>query len=356
MPKRVRNDLVRPVICCTLVLILSSCATNSGPSHRDLLKTAPAMVECLVPPQSHESYTAGFSQSYPESVILTTLSGCLYNDGKVLTSAEAEQKRAELAEKAETESRNYVPTPPSARDGVPLGRRPNGTTTAPPLELVSRGTGFVISKQGHVLTNYHVVEDCIEVRVRSDVVRVGGKLPARNTAPAAAVAAVLAGDARNDVALLKLEGVFSAFAIFRSGKPIRPGNDVMVIGFPLPGLLASEANVTKGSVSARAGLGDDTRLLQITAPVQSGNSGGPVLDMSGRLVGIVVSKLDAISVALVTGEIPQNINFAIKASIVRSFLDSYDAPVTARPSLVKIDAAEIVEHATRYTLPLECWS
>lgn len=350
-PRRLRNGLAGSVVCGTLVLLLGACAT----SHRDLLKTAPAMVECLMPPRSPEFYTGGPYRSFPESVMVTTRSGCLNNGGEVLTAAEAEKKRAEIAEKAETESRNYVPAPPSDQDGVPLGRRPNGATAAPPLKLASWGTGFVISRRGHVLTNHHVVEDCIEVRVRSDRVRVAGKPSGRNGVVAAAVAAVLAGDARNDLALLKLEGSFPAFAVFRSGKPIRPGNDVVVIGFPLPELLASEANVTKGSVSARAGLGDDTRLLQITAPVQSGNSGGPVLDMSGRLVGVVVAKLDAIGLALATGEIPQNINFAIKASIARSFLDSHDAPVTARPSRERIDAAVIVEDATRYTLPLECW-
>lgn len=351
IPRRLRGDVVGAVICGTLALLLGSCAA----SHRDLLKAAPAMVECLMPPRSSEFHTGGPYRSLPESVMVTSRTGCLNNGGEVLSAAEAEKKRAEIAEKAEEESRNYVPAPPSAQDGVPLGRGPNGTAAAPPLKLVSLGTGFVISRQGHVLTNYHVVDDCSEVRVRSDGVRAAGMRPAPGAASPAAVAAVLAGDARNDLALLKLEGTFSAFAVFRSGKPIRPGNDVVVVGFPLAGLLASEANVAKGSVSARAGLGDDTRLLQISAPIQSGNSGGPVLDMSGRLVGVVVSKLKALVVAVATGEIPQNINFAIKESVARSFLAAHDTLVTARPSLKRIDAAEIVEQATRYTLPLECW-
>ncbi len=97
---------------------------------------------------------------------------------------------------------------------------------------------------------------------------------------------------------------------------------MVAVGFPLPGLLASEANVTTGTVSALAGIGNDTRFLQMTAPVQPGNSGGPLLDLEGRVVGVVVSKLDALKVASATGDIPQNVNFAIKAGVVRSFLDA----------------------------------
>jgi S1-C subfamily serine protease len=95
----------------------------------------------------------------------------------------------------------------------------------------------------------------------------------------------------------------------------RLGEEIVVYGFPLAGLLASSGNVTTGNITALAGLGDDIRFLQISAPVQPGNSGGPVLDRNGNIVGIVVSKLDAIKTAIATQDIPQNVNFAIKLRV-----------------------------------------
>ncbi|MEX2492949.1 MAG: serine protease [Nitrospirales bacterium] len=128
----------------------------------------------------------------------------------------------------------------------------------------------------------------------------------------------------------------------------------MVVGFPLHGLLASEANVTTGSVSALAGIGNDTRFLQITAPVQIGNSGGPLLDEGGHIVGLVVSKLDAIHMAKATGDIPQNINFAIKGTVAKSFLDSQSVEYETETSSTSLEIADIGAAAKNFTLLLEC--
>jgi S1-C subfamily serine protease len=128
----------------------------------------------------------------------------------------------------------------------------------------------------------------------------------------------------------------------------------VVVGFPLHGLLASEANVTTGTVSALAGIGNDTRFLQITAPVQPGNSGGPLLDAGGHIVGIVVSKLDAINIAKATGDIPQNINFAIKDTIAKSFLDSQSVEYETETSSTTREFADIGAAAKKFTLLLEC--
>jgi len=163
--------------------------------------------------------------------------------------------------------------------------------------LQSSGTGFVVSRQGHILTNHHVVEGCASIRANIEGAQ--KELP------------VVGVDPKNDLAVLKLAGATLRFARFREGRNIRSGDSVVLVGFPLHGVLASEANISTGTVSALAGLGNDTRFLQMTAPVQPGNSGGPVFDQSGQIVGVVVSKLDALKVAKVTGDIPQNINFAI---------------------------------------------
>jgi len=200
----------------------------------------------------------------------------------------------------------------------------------------STGTGFVVSSQGHVLTNNHVVDGCRTIRTTSEA----GKKQLT----------VVGTDPGNDLALLKLSSPSPGFAHFREGRNIRPGDGVVVVGFPLHGLLASEANVTTGTLSALAGIRNDTRFLQITAPVQQGNSGGPLLDQSGNVVGVVVSKLDAVKLAKATGDIPQNINFAINAGVAKSFLDSHSIEYGTGVSTKKLESAEIGAAAKKFTL------
>jgi TolA protein len=205
----------------------------------------------------------------------------------------------------------------------------------------SNGTGFVVSRQGHILTNDHVVENCPSIRVIID-----GQ---QKEVP------VVARDKENDLAIVKLSGTVSNVARFRKGRNIRSGDNVVVVGFPYHSLLASEANVTTGTVSALAGLRNDTRFLQIAAPVQPGNSGGPVLDKSGHVIGIVESKLNALAMAIITGDIPQNVNFAIKDAIAKSFLESHGVIYEMAASEKQLEAAEIGEIAKQFTHLIECY-
>nr|WP_152718071.1 serine protease [Microvirga tunisiensis] len=130
-----------------------------------------------------------------------------------------------------------------------------------------------------MLTNAHVVDECTTIRVTLD-----GRepLPAR----------LAASDKANDLALLRVDHRPTKLAAIRIG--IRLGEPVAVFGFPLSNVLASTGNFTLGNVTALAGLGDDTRHIQISAPVQPGNSGGPLLDHQGNLVGVVTYKLNAL--------------------------------------------------------------
>ena len=216
---------------------------------------------------------------------------------------------------------------------------PKPDSTRRSLERESTGSGFQVSARGHILTNAHVVRGCTEIRV-----------------PPAGVVRMMAREDSTDLALLRtLEKVDRAIARFRQGRGIRPGASVLVTGYPLRGLLASDANVSTGTVSALAGPGDDRRLIQITAPVQPGNSGGPVLDAAGNVVGVVVSKLDAIRVARATGDIPQNVNFAISAGASRAFLDAEGVPYETAPSLKELEPVEIAAAARKFTVLVECW-
>ncbi len=113
-----------------------------------------------------------------------------------------------------------------------------------------------------------------------------------------------------------------AIAKFRSRRPIRIGAEITVVGYPLGIALGTGIKATTGNVSAWTGLLDDVTQMQISAPVQPGNSGGPVLDRRGSVVGIVSSKLNEIAVAQAMGTLSQNVNFAIKSSFVQIFLDT----------------------------------
>ena len=185
----------------------------------------------------------------------------------------------------------------------------------------------------------HVVNGCVEVRI-----------------PPSLPVEIVAQDEASDLALLKSTPTkANAAAQFRGGRGIRPGDNIIVVGYPLPGFLASEAHVTTGTVSALAGPGDDRRLFQITAPVQPGNSGGPVLDAAGNAVGVVMAKLDAIRVARVTGDIPQNVNFAVSEGTARAFLDAQDVPYETAPSANSLKPADVAAKARKFTVAVECW-
>jgi S1-C subfamily serine protease len=99
---------------------------------------------------------------------------------------------------------------------------------------------------------------------------------------------------------------------------------------------------------------NDSRFLQISAAVQPGNSGGPLLDTSGQIVGVVSSKLDAIKFASVTGNIPENINFAIKTGALRDFLDNSVVPYQTVESKADLKTPEIANNARAYTMLITC--
>jgi hypothetical protein len=203
------------------------------------------------------------------------------------------------------------------------------------------GSGVVIGARGEILTNSHVVEACEKITVQ---------LAAGNSEPAALVAR----DARNDLAVVRIDSSPASVAAFREGAQIRAGETVVALGYPLSGLLASSANLSVGNVSALAGLGDDPRHVQISAPVQPGNSGGPLLDASGHLVGIVTAKLNAAQVARMTGDFPQNVNFAIKAEVARAFLDGKGISYRTAPSDQQLSPADVGDMARPFTVHVRC--
>jgi S1-C subfamily serine protease len=204
------------------------------------------------------------------------------------------------------------------------------------------GTGFVISASGHIVTNHHVINGCI------------GDIKGNLTGEAPTTLRVVNSDRANDLALLQGPAAsFKSFARIRD-RAMHSGDSIVAIGFPYRGLLSSDFTVTTGIVSSLSGLFNDTRFLQISAAVQPGNSGGPLFDTSGDIVGVVSAKIDTLRVAERTGTIPENINFAIKTGAIRDFLDnSVVAYETSAPGS-ELKTPDIAGNARAYTLLISC--
>jgi S1-C subfamily serine protease len=124
---------------------------------------------------------------------------------------------------------------------------------------------------------------------------------------------------------------------------------------PSPRPLADQVNVSTGSINALAGMYNDERVLQMSAPVQPGSSGGPLFDASGNVVGVVVTKLNAKVVAEAMGDIPQNVNFALKGAVARSFLEANGVRFEQGAPGPSRSHADIGEIGRRVTVLVECW-
>ena len=166
---------------------------------------------------------------------------------------------------------------------------------------------------------------------------------------------VVSGDEANDLALLQAPPAtpFKDFAKIRD-RSIRSGDSVVAIGFPFHGLLTSDFTVTTGIVSSLSGILNNTRFLQISAAVQPGNSGGPLLDTNGQVVGMVSGKINALKFVRATGDIPENINFAIKTGAIRDFLDNSVVPYQVAEAKSELKTAEIAGAARAFTLLITC--
>jgi len=207
---------------------------------------------------------------------------------------------------------------------------------------VSSGTGFFVSQQGHILTNNHVIKGCSNYRVTRT-----GDIPH--------AAEVLRTDQTNDLAVLKLDTSSPTPYVLLKQSGVRVGDQVATFGFPLAGTLSASGVLTSGNISSLAGLGDDVRHFQISAPIQPGNSGGPLLDMYGNVVGITNMKLNELAAAEEMGSISQNVNFAIKANVAINFLDAHSIPYEVAPSgQTALPLPDIVQKAKSFTVQITC--
>lgn len=223
-----------------------------------------------------------------------------------------------------------VPGPPPAASATGVVPSP-GTPV-----LQGSGTAFFVSDQGHLITNAHVVQGCETLKIDGRAV------------------SLLATDDGFDLALIKDAPVAADMVAQFAARPAALNADITVAGYPLTGIL-SGLNITRGSVSSLKGMAGDAIRMQISAPVQPGNSGGPAVDASGRVVGVVVSKLDAQMVAEATGDIPQNVNFAIRGEMAKLFLFQNGVePTLADDALPILDPERLGKDLEKITRLVEC--
>ena len=196
------------------------------------------------------------------------------------------------------------------------------------------GTGFFVSVGGYVVTNAHVIDGYEHPKIVC-----GQEEPAE--------AQVVARDVRNDLALLKVGVRPDHVARLRHGVAV--GEELAAYGFPLFGTLSAGGNFTLGNISALAGLQNDSRHIQITAPVQPGNSGGPVVDRSGNLIGVVVSGLGTHAKGAA-----QNVNFAINISTLIGFLNANDVPCLMETSEDPLSNVELANKVRAMSVLIMC--
>jgi len=189
--------------------------------------------------------------------------------------------------------RERPPLPPLGDEGGAAARK------------ASTGTGFFVTRNGHVLTAKHVVEGAQQVQVM-----VGDDL---------LDARVLATDDDDDLALLEIQSITRPLPVRRTSG-LAKGEEVLTLGYPVPVLQGRELKATFGHVNALSGLQGDTRFAQVDVPIQPGNSGGPLLDDEGEVVGVVMGTLDPSVLGRVPGFVPQNVNYALKSERVERFL------------------------------------
>lgn len=201
------------------------------------------------------------------------------------------------------------------------------------------GSAFVVSREGHLLTSNHVVADCT-------VVDIGGD----------GTATVVGRDTTNDLALLQARtpSGLELQPLTARSRPIRLGEEVVALGYPLRGILGAGLNATTGTVSALSGIGNDSARLQFTAAVQPGNSGGPLLDRSGAMVGIITSSLDDAAALVIGGFLPQGVNFAIRKEVATAFLEIHGVPLEMMEEPGHMTVADIADRARKSVLPISC--
>lgn len=226
---------------------------------------------------------------------------------------------------------------PKAKKTEPSSEKTKKAKTQP--EKPSRiftGTAFSISDK-IMISNAHVVSDCKRIQSKNPD----------------AVLSIKAIDKAMDLAILETSASMPAHVSIRKTPP-KVGEDVFLAGFPLVGILGQSLSFTKGIVSSSHAFNKVGTHFTHTAPTQPGNSGGPIFDSYGRLVGVVVGKLNDTVVMGLTGSVPQNVNFGITNNALRGFMDSKAVGFDAATNSALMHGEALAEMASKVTVVVYC--
>lgn len=167
-------------------------------------------------------------------------------------------------------------------------------------DVIEFGTAFAVNSPNTYATARHVIAGASKIQLHCGPDRI-------------AEATLQAVDQGNDLAVLHSELKADAFLELAPDGSAQPGDHVFTMGFPTPNILGVAPKYTDGAVSALSGMGDTRSLMQISVPIQPGNSGGPLVDAKGRVVGVIDSTAAVAAFYHYTGAMPQNVNFAVIA-------------------------------------------
>jgi S1-C subfamily serine protease len=269
-------------------------------------------------------------------------SGDSYNE---INSRRSSEKAADIIKQIEKKIPNHVLQLAQERAKVILGLITDGkstvdsvaqgngpavvkNTTKPKTKPKGSGTGSIVSSNGYIVTAAHVLNGASYI----EIVTPTGTFPANTESV----------DAANDVAILKIDTTCKDFVEVLHSRDVRLGQSVSTIGFPNVGIQGHSPKVTQGVISSDNGAQNDIRMWQISAPIQPGNSGGPLLDESGNLIGVVVASL-SLKVIEATGAVPQNVNYAVKSAYLEPLLNSHKLTIKQNKENVSQKFEDLVE-------------
>jgi S1-C subfamily serine protease len=292
-------------------IILGGMARNSWPGHpADYVEAYMWFNQAA----AYKKYAGGILYKYDELVLMAAFAESPSQERSATQPRDPSIDRERLAARmtseqvAEAVRRGRVLT--ARNSGNPSVASPNATGGHPLQkgpEPNRSGTGFFITAEGHVCTSYHVVKNASRLAIQTS----NEVLPAQ----------LVRADPANDLAVLKVEGKFNAVPLGSSPVP-RLGQSVLTIGFPNMSVQGTAPKLTRGEINSLTGLRDDPRNFQISVAIQPGNSGGPLLDFGGNVVGVVRGSLSEASALQSSGSLPQSVNYAVKSAYLLALVEA----------------------------------
>ncbi len=221
----------------------------------------------------------------------------------------------------------------------------SASANAQAVKMISytSGTGFFVTHSGHLLTNNHVISNCDKISIHGDAMSAG--------------AVVVAQDPEHDLALLKTAFTSSDMAYFNSMKqPLNQGDPVVIIGYPGDSWRSHEPIVRSANIIDMKGPTGEEKWLQFSDSVQHGNSGGPLLDSSGNVVGVVVAKteLHIKQAGSDSSEVIKKSDVAISLPVVKDFLEANNIQYQTADSGLYLLPDRVSDRARPFIVNVHC--